>query len=136
MIVSETKIRVRFAETDGMRVAYHGNYLAWFEAARVDMLDMLGTPYRDLDARGMNLPVLEVGVRYLKSAFFDDTLTVRAMIKERPGVRIRIDYEVFRGDDRLCEGHTKHAFVSGAGTPIKPPADFLAKIRGIFDGLQ
>jgi acyl-CoA thioester hydrolase, YbgC/YbaW family len=136
MIVSETKIRVRFAETDGMKIAYHGNYLGWFEAARVDMLDMLETPYKELDAQGFHLPVLEIGVRYLKSAFFDDILTVRAMIKERPGVRIRIDYEVGRGEDKLCEGFTKHAFVNGVGLPIKPPADFIKKLRVFFDASE
>lgn len=133
MITSETAIRVRFAETDGMRIAYHGNYFAWFEAARIDMLDMLGLPYRLLDAEGLHLPVLEVGVKYMRSARFDDRLLVRAMIRERPGVRIRIDYEVFNGDEKLCEAFSKHAFVNSSGAPIKPPAKFLNRLREIFD---
>ncbi len=133
MIVSETKIKVRFAETDGMGIAYHGNYFAWFEASRVDMLDMLGQPYKELSKAGYHLPVLEVGVRYQRSAFFDDILTVRATIKERPTVKIRIDYEIFCGQTKLCEGFTKHAFVNGSGIPIKPPAEFLSVLKKVFD---
>lgn len=133
MISSSTNIRVRFAETDAMRVAYHGNYFAWFEAARIDMLDAMGLPYRELDAMGLYLPVLEVGAKYLHSAHFDDILTIKASIRERPGVIIKIEYEVFCGEKKLCEAFSKHAFVNEKGVPIKPPADFLRKLRELFD---
>lgn len=133
MISSSTKIRVRFAETDAMKVAYHGNYFAWFEAARIELLDNLKMPYRELDAQGMHLPVLEVGVKYLRPAKFDDVLTINAVIKERPSVKIRIDYEVFCGEQKLCEAFSKHAFVNSQGYPIKPPAQFLNKLREFFD---
>lgn len=133
MIVSESQIRVRFAETDAMGIAYHGNYFAWFEVSRIDMLDRLGFPYEKLHKQGLHLPVLEVGAKYQRSAFFDDILTIRAMIKERPSVRIRIDYEVKRGEEILCVAHSMHAFVNSKGMPIKPPADFLNPLREIFD---
>lgn len=132
MITSETKIRVRFAETDAMRVAYHGNYFAWFEAARIELLDFLDLPYKDLDAQGYHLPVLEVWVKYIRSAKFDDILTVKASIKERPSVKIKIEYEVFLGEQKLCEGYSMHAFVNSQGCPIKPPAHFINKLRQYF----
>ena len=132
MISSETKIRVRFAETDAMRVAYHGNYFAWFEAARIEMLDSIGLPYRDLYAQGCHLPVLEVWVKYIRSARFDDILTIRASIKERPSVKIKVEYEVFCGEQKLCEGYSMHAFVNSQGCPIKPPSDFINKMRQYF----
>ncbi|MBR4596952.1 MAG: acyl-CoA thioesterase [Opitutales bacterium] len=133
MISSETKIRVRFAETDAMRVAYHGNYFAWFEVSRVEMLDSVGLSYKELDAKGCHLPVLEVHSKFIRPAKFDDVLTIRACVKERPGVKIKIEYEVFCGDEKLCEGYTIHAFVNSQGVPIKPPAAFINRLRQYFD---
>src|SRR5690606_26804974 len=92
MISSTTEIRVRYAETDRMGVAYHGNYMAWFEVARVNMLDELGCPYLQMEADGFRLPVLEVSVRYRRPLTFDDRVTIEAVIGEKPSLRIKIDY--------------------------------------------
>ena len=132
MISSETKIRVRFAETDAMRVAYHGNYFAWFEVSRIEMLDKIGLSYKELDSQGCHLPVLEVHSKYIRPAKFDDVLTIRASITEKPLVKIKIEYEVFCGGQKLCEGHTVHAFVNSNGIPMKPPAFFIDKLRQYF----
>lgn len=129
MIISESEIRVRFCETDAMRVVYHSNYFTWFEVSRVDMMDRLGMPYKELDAKGFHLPVLEVNAKYFKSAFFDDRITVRAMIKERPRAVVKIEYEVLRGNEKICEGFTRHAFVDNKGAPMRPPEEFLNKIN-------
>ncbi|MBO6102263.1 MAG: acyl-CoA thioesterase [Opitutales bacterium] len=132
MISSSAQIRVRFAETDAMGIAYHGNYFAWFEVARIAMLDSLGLSYSALHKSGMHLPVLEVGAKYIRSAFFDDTLEIRAEIREKPLLKIRVDYEVRRGDELLCAGHSVHAFVNSKGVPIRPPAEFMEKIKSKF----
>ena len=132
MIHSETEIRVRYAETDKMGIAYHGNYFTWFEVARVSMLDELGIPYRDLEAEGFLLPVLECRAKFLRSAFFDDILTVKSFMDESPLARIQLRYEVFRGEELLCKGETVHGFVTTKGEITRPPERFIELARAKF----
>ena len=121
MIQSRSKVTVRYAETDMMGVVYHANYLPWFEISRTTLLKELGVPYRKLEEEGFRLPVLEVSAKFLRPAVYDDTLEVTATVSERPLLRIRIDYEVRRGDELLATGNTLHAFVDRGGRPVRPP---------------
>ena len=102
MIQSRTEIAVRYAETDMMGVVYHGSYLPWFEVGRTTLLREQGLPYRELEAGGFRLPVLEVAVRYLKPARYDDAVTIVTTLRERPLLRIRLEYEVLRGSELLA----------------------------------
>jgi acyl-CoA thioester hydrolase len=122
MIRSRASVTVRYAETDMMGVVYHANYLPWFEIGRTTLLKELGISYRDLETDGFRLPVLEVSARYLRPARYDDTLEVTTVLKERPLVRIRLEYEVRRGDELLATGTTVHAFVDLQGGIVRPPA--------------
>lgn len=124
MISSTTEIRVRYAETDMMGVAYHGNYMAWFEVARVNMLDELGCPYRQMETDGFRLPVLEVSVRYRRPLTFDDRVTIEAVLKNNPSLRIKIDYTVRCRGEITAEGFTRHAFINHSGQPTRPPVAF------------
>jgi acyl-CoA thioester hydrolase len=124
MIQSSTEIRVRYAETDMMGVAYHGNYMAWFEVARVNMMDELGCPYRQMEEEGFRLPVLEVSVRYRRSLTFDDRVTIQTVIKEKPSLRIRIDYSLRCHGKVTAEGFTLHAFINRDAHPVRPPPRF------------
>ncbi|MDR2512291.1 MAG: acyl-CoA thioesterase [Puniceicoccales bacterium] len=121
MITARAEIRVRYAETDAMGVAYHANYLAWFEVARTVMLEQIGVPYKQLDTEGFLLPVLEMGARYLEPARYDDLLLITACLEEIPKVRIRLGYTVHNQGRLITTGHTLHAFMSRAGLAIKPP---------------
>ncbi len=132
MIQSRVQITVRYAETDQMGFVYHGNYLPWFEVARTHMLKEQGIPYRQLEKEGFFLPVLEVGLRYHKPAFYDDELTVVSTMREKPGIRIHIEYEVLRGDELLVSGHPRHAFIDKAGRPVRPPASFVERMAVLF----
>ena len=132
MIEVKTTIRVRYAETDMMGIAYHGNYFAWFEMARIEMLDSIGLPYRRMEQDGYRLPVLEARANYRIPARFDDMLIVQARLNERPSVRLTITYEVFRGTALLCTGLTRHAFLNHANEPVKPPAEWMKKMREYF----
>jgi acyl-CoA thioester hydrolase len=129
MISAEVSIRVRYQETDQMGVVYHGNYFTWFEAARVELLDHLGCPYRDLEKRGYLLPVLHCEAKFSKPAHFDDRLVVRVTISESPMAKIKIHYQVFRDQEVLCSGRTTHAFVDTNGKLCRPPASFLSKFK-------
>jgi len=132
MISARAQITVRYAETDMMGIVYHANYLPWFEVARTQLLREQGFPYRQLETDGYRLPVLEVAAKYRRPALYDDTLTIVATIREKPLLRIRIDYEVFRGDELLATGQSAHAFCDLTGRPTRPPAAIVAPMNALF----
>ena len=122
MIRSRSAVTVRYAETDMMGVVYHANYLPWFEIGRTGLLKEIGISYRNLETAGYRLPVLELAAKYLRPARYDDTLEVVTLLREKPLVRIRLEYEVRRGDEVLATGMTVHAFVDKEGGIVRPPA--------------
>lgn len=132
MITSRSTVSVRYAETDMMGVVYHGSYLPWLEIGRTQLLKEHGLPYRELEAEGFFLPVLEVNVRYLRPAKYDDDVTVVTVLREKPSLRIHIEYEVFRGAEKIATASTLHVFIDRAGKPARPPAAFVAMIDKVF----
>lgn len=132
MITSRTDVTVRYAETDMMGIVYHGSYLPWFEIGRTNLLKEQGIPYRDLEADGYRLPVLEAALKYHRPAVYDDTVTVVTTLQEKPLLRIRLEYEIYRGGDLLVTGHTLHAFVDREGKPVRPPASFTKRMGELF----
>ncbi|MCL4424278.1 MAG: acyl-CoA thioesterase [Firmicutes bacterium] len=115
-----SQVRVRYVETDQMGVAHHSNYLAWFEVARTDLFRQLGIPYPEVERAGYYLPVLEAQCRYLQAAHYDDALLVKARLAEIKGLRIRLEYEIFReGEEKpLAAGSTTHTFINRDGKPV------------------
>jgi acyl-CoA thioester hydrolase len=102
MYTSETKIRVRYAETDQMNVVYHGNYAQFFEVGRVESIRQLGLSYKDVEAMGVIMPVIEWTAKFLRPAHYDDLLTVRTILKEWPvGHRIEFNQEVYNEEGKL-----------------------------------
>jgi acyl-CoA thioester hydrolase len=132
MIQSRAQVTVRYAETDMMGVVYHANYLPWFEIGRTTLLKEMGLPYRMLEEQGYRLPVLEVSAEYLRPAVYDDTLTIVTSLREKPLLRIRLDYEVRRGEELLATGETVHAFIDREGKPVRPPAIAVAAFGRAF----
>ena len=132
MIVSRSQVTVRYAETDMMGIVYHGSYLPWFEIGRTTLLKEMGLAYRALEEQGYRLPVLEVNAKYFRPALYDDTLTIVTTLREKPLLRIRLEYEVKRGDELLATGHTVHAFVDREGRPVRPPANVVATMSAAF----
>jgi acyl-CoA thioester hydrolase len=132
MIESRAQVAVRYAETDMMGVVYHGSYLPWLEIGRTTLLKEMGLPYRDIEAQGFHLPVLEVRVKYLRPARYDDTVTIITTLRERPLLRIRLTYEVRRGDDLLATAETVHAFIDRSGKPVRPPQNAVDLFSAAF----
>jgi acyl-CoA thioester hydrolase len=132
MIHSVSNIRVRYAETDRMDVVYHSNYLIWFETARIQMLDQIGIPYREIEARGLLLPVLTASAEYKSPARFDDHLEIHLYMKKKPRARMHFEYEVKRGDELLCTGSTSHGFMDKNGKGLRPPEEFLKLIEAAW----
>lgn len=129
IFTSTTQIRVRYAETDSMKVAYHASYLVWFEVGRNELIRELGYPYRQLEENSIFLPVIEAFCTYVKPVHYDDLLTLASGITDRHGVRLRIEYHLYRGEVLVAQGHTIHAFTDSEGRPIRPPKDFLEKLE-------
>jgi acyl-CoA thioester hydrolase len=121
MIRSRVQVTVRYAETDMMGIVYHANYLPWFEVGRTTLLKEIGVPYRKLEEDGFRLPVLEIAAKYHRPAVYDDTVEVVTTLRERPLLRIRLEYEVVRGEELLATGSSVHAFVDRQGRPVRPP---------------
>jgi acyl-CoA thioester hydrolase len=133
MIQSRAEVTVRYAETDMMGVVYHGSYLPWLEVGRTTLLRELGLPYRDLEALGFFLPVLEVSVKYRQPARYDDTIAIITTLREKPLLRIQLDYEVRRGDELLATARTVHAFIDRTGRPVRPPPQAIALFARAFE---
>lgn len=132
MIESRAHVVVRYAETDMMGVVYHGNYLPWFEVGRTTLLKEMGLSYREMEQQGYRLPVLEVMAKYHRPALYDDTLTIVTRLHELPVLRIRLDYEVRRGEELLATGQTVHVFIDREGRPVRPPANAVAVFSAAF----
>ena len=132
MIESRAQVTVRYAETDMMGVVYHGSYLPWFEIGRTTLLKEMGLPYRVLEQQGFRLPVLEVSAKYFRPALYDDTLTIVTRMPDKPLLRIRLEYEVRRGEELLATGFTVHAFIDREGKPVRPPASVVAVMAKAF----
>ena len=118
-----TQLRVRYAETDQMGVVWHGHYIAYFEAARTEALRACGGSYRDLEATGTMMPVVEDGLKYIKPARYDDLLTITVRVTEPPGARMKFLYEICNEEgDLLVTGHTTLAFIdTTTRRPCRPP---------------
>jgi acyl-CoA thioester hydrolase len=102
MYIAETTVRVRYAETDQMNVVYHGNYAQYFEVARVESIRQLGVSYKDLEAMGIIMPLVELHTKFLRPAHYDDLLTIRTTLKELPtDHRIEFHHEVFNEQQKL-----------------------------------
>jgi len=127
------RVRVAFADTDAMGVAWHGAYLRWFEMARTELLRPTELPYAKLVQGGLHLPLIEALVRYRRPARYDDLLIVRSAITHSGGVRQRIDYRVERDGELIAEGHTEHAFTDAEGRVRRPPREvqeIFARLAG------
>ena len=115
-------IRVIFGDTDQMGVVYYANYLRYFEAARAAYWRSLGKSYKDLEAWGIALPVVEAHCHYRRPAYYEDLLAIEPRVSELRGASLRFAYRVFRGDELLADGTTRHAVVGSDGRPRAVPA--------------
>ena len=127
----DTKIRVRYAEADRMGYVYYGNYAMYFESARTEMLRSLGFSYREWEDNGIILPVREFQIRYHAPAYYDDLLTIRTIIKEKPSARITFHHEVYNEKgDKTCTGSLVLVFVnSESRRPTCAPEFFLKALE-------
>ena len=125
-----SRVRVRYADTDQMGVVYHANYFVWFEVGRTDLLRAAGWTYREMEAEGLSLPVIEAHCDYKQPARYDDELDVRTTGELMSPVRVAFSYEIVRPADGelLATGRTVHATLDRTGRPSRLPD----RVKGLF----
>jgi acyl-CoA thioester hydrolase len=132
---AESRVRVRYAETDAMGVAHHAEYLAWFEVGRTDWMRERGEgrSYRRLEQAGWMLPVVELGARYSASAKYDDEVAIVTRLESASRARFVFEYDVLRLPDRarLATGRTVHAVVDRSGRAARMPQALLDWVMGV-----
>ncbi|MDP4144644.1 MAG: thioesterase family protein [Bacillota bacterium] len=113
MYINETKLKVRYVETDKMGIVHHSNYYAWFEVGRGEFVSNSGMSYRALEDRGLMMPLVESHCKYYEGAKYEDEVTIRTWVQELSGVKVVFNYEVIRDSDKklLAKGDTVQTFV-------------------------
>lgn len=117
---TNTTVRVRYQETDQMGVVYHANYLVWFEVGRTSFIRERGLSYRDLEDKGIILPVIEANCQYKSPARYEDVIRVETMLSDLSPAKIRFDYRAVRESDEelLAQGFTLHMWVNQDMKPL------------------
>ena len=131
-VVSESRVRVRYAETDQMGVVYHANHFIWFEIGRVELMRQLGFAYRDMERdHGCFIPVVDARCRYKAPARYDDEIIVRTQLRNVRESMIHFGYELVRASDGevLAEGETMHMILDAKMKPTPLPPDILQAFR-------
>ncbi len=136
MIRSETKIRVRYGETDQMGYAYYGVYAQYYEVGRVDAMRALGFSYKDMEERGILMPVIDYSISYKKPAYYDDEITIVTKLNQLPtGFRIVFDYECYNlKNELLNSGKTTLVFIEKDTKKMcKLPDWFISAMHPFFN---
>jgi acyl-CoA thioester hydrolase len=123
MYTSETTVRVRYGETDQMGYVYYGFYAMYYEVARVESLRQLSLTYKSIEAQGIIMPVLENKSKYIAPARYDELLRIVCVIRQKPGIRIKFEYEIYNEENKLIHvGETLLVFVDKqTSKPCRPP---------------
>jgi acyl-CoA thioester hydrolase len=132
--VLETRLRVRYAETDQMNVVYHSNYIIWFEVGRVEFMRQLGFTYRQMEVDDqLHLPVVEVRCRFKAPARYDDELIIRTHIARLRSSLIQFQYQVLRAEDGLllAEGESTHVTVNSQMEKAPFPEKYMSVFRQV-----
>lgn len=108
----DAKIRVEYHHTDQMGIVHHSNYIKFFEVARTEWLRAVGLTYAEMERRGVMMPIVDVQVKYRMPAYYDELITVRAIVDELPKARMTFRYEIYGDDGRdIASGATTLGFI-------------------------
>jgi len=121
ILEQDLQIRVRYQETDAMGVLHHANYFTYFEIGRTELLRANGREYPQVEEEGMFMVVVKIGCTYKRPAKYDDILTLRTKAARITAAKIEHTYEIYRGDELLCEGHSTLACVDREGRVQRVP---------------
>jgi acyl-CoA thioester hydrolase len=129
---NETRLRVRYAETDQMGVVYHSNHLIWFEVGRVELMRQMGFSYREMERDdGRFIAVAEATCRYRAPVFYDDEILIRTQLKTAKESVVIFSYELVRADSNtlVAEGETTHIVTDSKMKVAALPEKYLTAFR-------
>ncbi len=137
-MVSTSEVRVRYAETDQMGVAYHANYLVWCEVGRTDFIRDLGVTYAEMERRGVLLAVSEASLRFHASARYDDLVRITTRLADVRSRLVTFEYDLARvgdgGDaDRLASARTELISLAPGGRPVAMPKEFRTLLESAIE---
>lgn len=123
-------VRVRFEETDMMGVVYYAKFLVWFEVGRMGLLRDVGLPYKDLSAKEVGFPVVQVRADYRAPARFEDEILIKTKVGRMGKSSLTFENEVYKlpGREILCTGYTVHVLIGADGKPVRIPDDLRTKL--------
>ena len=133
--IVESRVRVRYAETDQMGVVYHANYLVWFEVGRVEFIRSLGLDYKTMEREdGVGIAVADVSARYKSPARYDDELVIQTRLLAARGVVVKFGYRIVRAADGalLCEGETMHVVVGKDMKKARLPEKYAKRFAEVL----
>ncbi|MGH9571813.1 MAG: acyl-CoA thioesterase [Candidatus Angelobacter sp.] len=131
-MAGETRLRVRYAETDKMGVVYHSNFVIWFEVGRVELLRQLGFEYSRMEKDdNCHIPVVDLRVRYKAPALYDDEIVVRTRLRNARQSLLHFAYEILRAGDEmlLATGETTHIIVNDKFERCALPEKYLQAFK-------
>ncbi len=134
MLTHETKIRVRYGETDQMGYLYYGNYAQYYEVGRAEMLRSLGWSYRGMEEAGTLMPVMSLNMRFVRPAHYDDLLIVKTTLRKMPSEFITFHVEIFNEANELLNGGSvKLGFIDGEShQSVAAPRLLVEKLQPHF----
>ena len=107
--------KVHYYETDKMGIVHHSNYVRWMEEARIDFFTQIGWDYKKLEDTGVISPVTAIECKYKATTAFADLIDIFVWVEAVSGVRLRLGYQMKRGDTLVCEGASEHCFLDANG---------------------
>jgi acyl-CoA thioester hydrolase len=126
----ESRVRVRYSETDQMGIVYHAHYLVWFEIGRTEWCRAAGIPYAEMERAGLFIPVTRVEASYRRRATYDDGIRIETRMAELSGRGCAFSYEVRgEGPELMADGSTRHVFTDPSGRPRRASADILSLLE-------
>ncbi|NLJ08233.1 MAG: acyl-CoA thioesterase [Sphingobacteriales bacterium] len=135
MISHEIEIRITYADTDMMGFVYYGNYPVFYEKGRTELIRSLGLSYREMEEKGILMPVRNMKCEYYQPARYDDIIRVKTTVHEMPSSRMSFHYEIFNQKGELIhEAFTDLIFLNAQSRkPVRAPAFLKEKIRKHFE---
>lgn len=133
MISDKIQFRVRYGETDQMSFVYHGNYAQYFEMGRIEWLRKLGISYKKMEETGIMLPVINLNTNYIKPAKYDDLLTLKTTLINKPLVKIKFEFEIHnQNNELLTTANVTLAFINSiTKKPTRAPEYLLKKLTEV-----
>lgn len=128
--------KVQYYETDQMGIAHHSNYIRWMEEARIDFLSQIGWDYKTLEENGVISPVTAVDCKYRMTTKFYDVITIKVTVTEFKGIKLKLKYEMRRGQTIVCDAASEHCFLDSDGRILnikRSHPDFYERLAALAE---